>query len=519
MENEELEKLSIIEDKVKEKLTLISKINNPDDLDKNNKNLMKAVTKETYAERGRLLKIIKNNKDFIDELYNKYDMYINVFDILDREENDNYTKTDKINDIKNSLYKEEYTPFEESIIKVIDANIDDLDKMKNELSKLDSNGGIKKLIDLKNTYSEELKNHRKVIDSRYKDEFIHKKATIPTIVTVLPKAVGLAIEKVKVCIKERKEAKTNKEKASKMKKVLAAIGLVAATPVIYTGKFVIDHWYLLLLLLLSLPGFFPFFRKGKDPKSKDDYTEQPQEQEVYETETAGQPVLAGDEVKTPTGETLPAPEPKPIQQPKPAIDYAHDPRFNGQQAVQHAEAYSAEEKATVDEINNMFIDNLEQDYNYVIASRHPDQIVVHSAEDFVQAVKEINPMAPVTVENAEFFYQQQNSTPLRGIERPIIWPEGDTSIHFFENEQALANYIAEGGNPELNMYYNQFIQNGGNMSLLGQIERLYERSDYAEFMNKIGMGGAGAVMLFCLYEAAQYTLAAPTGGLTLALPF
>ena len=606
MELDELEKLNELESKIKEKQELIAKILNPNDIDTKNKSMMKAITKEVHTERGRLLKIFKNNKSELDSLSDKYDMYINIYDILDREENNNYTKADKINDIKNAVMKSEYTPFEQSILEVINGNLDNLDAMKSKMDELDQNGGIKKLISIKESYREELKNHRENIDYRYSNEFIHKKATIPTIVTVLPKAVALAVKKVGVCINERKEAKTNKEKFNKLGKIFKAIGQVAATPVIYTGKFIIDHWYLLLLLLLSLPGLLPFLKKGKEKAKDEDLTEQGQEQEVRVTEREPKTVTAGDKVKEPSLEgvpqgvpsplptmlptkpvpVIPKPQPnitnspimtarpagaspvqgvnvgtnpfptmlptkpvplvpKPLPQitespaltgrpvpaspapdAKPAIDVTTDPRFNGTarpaevgaKAAETAPAMSEQERQAVDELNGRFIDTLENDYNYVIGTRHPDTLVVHSAEEYVKAVRAVNPNANITVENARFFYERQNATPIRGIEKPVVWPEADANVHYFENEQALANYIAEGGDSNLNAFYNHFIEYGGNIGLFNMLGEAFNRSNYAEYMEKLGISGTGALMLFCLYEVGKYALAAPSAGATLALP-
>ena len=582
MNNEELEKILNIKKEIEEKQKEIEKIFDPkevEELIKNDKNATITLNKEVHVTRGRLLKTYKMNRDYIEELYDKYDMFINIYNILNREENDNYTSSDKINDIKNSTIKKEYTPFEEKILAVINNNLDDLEKMTKELNGLDDNHGIRDLIELKETYNEELKKHRENIDTRYKNEFLRKKATLPTIFTVLPKAIGLACKKVANCIKERKEAKTNKAKFNKMMKTMGAIGQVVATPVIYAGKFIIDHWYLLLLLLLALPklSWWPFGKKRKEKeKSDDDELQQEQEQEVTVPETEQEPVLVHDGEKE--GEFVPVPQPelkpaidyasdprfqapkepaavqadtpaKPaidyasdprFQAPKepvavqadtpakPAIDYASDPRFQApKEPVQASDTaktemphMTEEEVSAVDELNNRFIDDLENQYGYVIGSRHQEIQIVHSAEEYVDAVHAMNPYAPVNTENAMTFYQNHMSTFFNHpTQASIIWPEGDDRVHFFETEQDLATHIASGENQELNMYYQRFIQDGGNLSLFDRIGKIYERSDYAEFMNKLGIGGTGALVIFCLYEAAQYGLAAPTGGLSLALPF
>ena len=325
MNNEELQKIVEIKTQIEEQQAKIEKILDPQEIQKllDKKNAQDIINKDIHVARGRLLKQYKVNRDYIEEISYKYDMYINIYNILNREENDNYTATDKINDIKNSTIKTEYTEFEEKILNMIQANLDNLENMKKELDELDENHGIRDLIELKATYLEELKKHKENINSRYKNEFLRKKATLPTIFTVLPKAIGLACKKVANCIREQKEAKTNKSKLNKFIKTLGAIGQVAATPVIYAGKFAIDHWYLLLLLLLRLPKINWPFKPKDDDKKYEEHNDQPQEQEAYEPALA--PAKEPSQVLVGEGdrESVPVQEPAP----RPAIDYANDPRF------------------------------------------------------------------------------------------------------------------------------------------------------------------------------------------------
>ena len=649
MNNEELEKILDIKNQIEEKRKEIRKITNPEDfekLKKENKDALNIINKEVHVTRGRLLKIYKMNRGYIEDLYDKYDMYINIYNILNRVENDNYSRTDKINDLKNSMVKKEYTQFEESILQVIQSNLDDLDKMMKELNELDDNHGIRDLIELKETYNEELKRHRENIDSRYKNEFLRKKATIPTIFTVLPKAIGLACKKVANCIKERKEAKTNKAKFNKVMKTMGAIGQVVATPVIYAGKFVIDHWYLLLLLLLALPKFswWPFGKKKEKDKEKesDDGELQHQEQEATVPEAEKEPVLIGE--KEPEGVPLPVPEaqpkpaidyandprfqakpavqadpkpaidyasdprfqaqpekvpevepkpaidyasdprfqaqpievpevqpkpaidyasdprfqaqpekvpevqPKPAidyasdprfqaqpekapeAQPKPAIDYANDPRFQAQPekaqqvATQEGAKMSADEIEAVDEVTHSFVENLQENNNFVVGSAHPEITVVHSAEEYAEFLRD-SAYKDIPIEDAEEFYVR-NVTSLRGIDRTVIWPEVEAKlpeeyipVRYYENEQELANAIANGEDKELSYYFYQYAENQAKGNIFDRIANAYNNSGYPEYMEKIGIGGTGALVLFCLYEAAQYSLAIPTGGASLALPF
>ena len=616
MNAEELELLNEIKKQIKEKESIVEKIklenSDIEKIQQNNTNF-DSINKNLHVERGRLIATYKSRLKEINSLYDKYDMFINIYHILNKEEGNNYTRSDKINELKNSMFKSEYNEFEEKILNIINNNLEDVDKMKSELYELDENNGIRDLIELKQDYSNVLKEHRENINTRYKNEFIHKKATIPTIFTVLPKAVALSVKKVVNCIRERKEAKTNKAKFNKFIKTLGAMGQVVATPVIYAGKFVVDHWYLLLLALTLLPdkfSLFPFLKKKKD-KDKDDDKEkgdgEPQEQEEFGYNSAEEPTLisigekeneqipvpemdpvidnpvvavdgvpksaidyASDprfsrKVETPEVETVSKPAidyasdprfsrkaetpemetvskpaidyasdprfsrkvetPEVETVPKPAIDYASDPRFSKKIDTPVVEEpkiieLNDEEKAIADEINERFVSNLEQDYGYVVSSRHQDMTVVHSAEEYVEALHNINPLIDVNEENAQFFYQKQMDDALtKPYERNIIWPEADDRVRFFENEQELADYVVSGEDPNLNDYYNRFVQNDGNMGLISQLSHLSESPSYQEFMKKIGISGTGATILFCLYEVAQYGLAIPTDGLSLALPF
>ena len=41
---------------------------------------------------------------------------------------------------------------------------------------------------------------------------------------------------------------------------------------------------------------------------------------------------------------------------------------------------------------------------------------------------------------------------------------------------------------------------------------------FNQFCQTLGVSGGGGIVLFCLYEIAQYGLAGPTGGLSLLAP-
>lgn len=120
---------------------------------------------------------------------------------------------------------------------------------------------------LEDLLREQLKKHKEQIDQRYSDEFLHKKATISTIITSLPKGVALQVRCISTCIDELKEAKTNKERFLGSVELLKSLGMTAATPIIYTVKFMVDHWYIVPLVFGYITGkISELNKKRKDGK-------------------------------------------------------------------------------------------------------------------------------------------------------------------------------------------------------------------------------------------------------------
>ena len=100
-----------------------------------------------------------------------------------------------------------------------------------------------RLISLKEQLQEEIEKHKIQLSARYNNEFINKKTKFGSIVSLLPNAVSIAVEKVKTCLEERKAAKLNKEETVGIMDTLKSVGALAATPFVYLGKFVLDQWY------------------------------------------------------------------------------------------------------------------------------------------------------------------------------------------------------------------------------------------------------------------------------------
>ncbi len=153
-------------------------------------------------------------------------------------------------------------------------------KVKREIERLKQDENNKTQIKDFELFLEELiDKHKEQISSRYKEEFIRKEAKLRALVTVLPKGIVLSIRKLSTCIQELIQSKTNKEKLYNLKEVLKSLGLVAATPGIFTAKFVVKHWYIFLLLLgLKIPKLS---QKGKDNKETESNDFEVQHQEEY----------------------------------------------------------------------------------------------------------------------------------------------------------------------------------------------------------------------------------------------
>lgn len=134
-------------------------------------------------------------------------------------------------------------------------------KLREEISKAKSSSSpeeTKELAKMEELLGTTIDEHKNQINGRYKTEFVNQAGSIKSVITALPKGVGLAIEKIKTCISSLKDAKTNKEKLFGVIDTLKAVGMLAATPFVFTGKFIVKHWYLVVLFIayvIDLPGY------------------------------------------------------------------------------------------------------------------------------------------------------------------------------------------------------------------------------------------------------------------------
>ena len=177
---------------------------------------------------------------------------------------------------------------------------------------------------------------------------------------------------------------------------------------------------------------------------------------------------------------------------------------------------TSEQQERINELVNNFIEKLENNYNFVIGSRHPDIIVVHNEEEFMDAINSINPS--VRVDDPVFFYQKFVSQFTgRTADQQIVWPEQDANAHYFATDEEFLQYVQSGQESALSDYFNDYIAHDGK-EYFARLGDVFSSEGIAELSSTLGISTELAIFMFAAYEALQYGLAIPTGGASLALP-
>ena len=197
--------------------------------------------KKITQYRGKLIRLLKKYRKEIDNAYNE----IEGLEKLGKIFADTKIDTEKIREILQNKENEKYLQYFEEVI-------NNPEKLIKKFKQIYIQKSVRKKVLYKEALELELKEHKRVLNERYEKEFLDKKATLSTIVTVLPKAVALSIRKVATAISELKEAKTNRSKAVKFFEMLKSIGIATVTPAIYAGKFVVNNWYALYSVLRGM---------------------------------------------------------------------------------------------------------------------------------------------------------------------------------------------------------------------------------------------------------------------------
>ena len=137
-----------------------------------------------------------------------------------------------------------------------------LRKIKKEISKIKENGVTaeeqKGLEELETLLATTYEDHKTQLGGRYKTEVVKSPNTVLGVLSVIPKGLGLSVRRIATCIGDLKTAKTNKEKIFKIIDLFKSAGLLAATPIIFTGKLIVKFWFLAILFiayLIDLPSF------------------------------------------------------------------------------------------------------------------------------------------------------------------------------------------------------------------------------------------------------------------------
>lgn len=184
----------------------------------------------------------------------------------------------EIEKIKEELAKYEEAKYTSKITACRGRLINKIQKAINSLEKKQDKTveDINRLNEYKDYLNKELFKHKIQLKDRYSKEFIKGEAKVPDVVITLPKGIATQAKKVAATISEIKNANNNKAKAKAMVDFGKESGLLLATPVIFAGKFAMEHWYLLLLLWN--------LKRNERKKGKEKEKEQPKDKEINQNE-------------------------------------------------------------------------------------------------------------------------------------------------------------------------------------------------------------------------------------------
>ena len=337
--------------------------------------------------------------------------------------------------------------------------------------------------------SEQILKHKSQLKIRYNEEFLQAEAKVPDVITTLPKGIGLQFKRVLNCINEVKQSKTKKAKALGMMNVGKQLGLLLATPVIFAGKFIVEHWYLLLLLLQfdKIDDLKNFFKKQKNSNNQE-INQQHQEVPVESAEKVS--------VKKP----LLNPEVKQYEKP-----YVNIPVNN-----------IAQSNADLNSVINVFKDAGYDVINSSLVDTFLEMLRESGLTNGVIYYKNIEEAASQLGIPSEIANQ---TTPSFARNLNVCWVIGPGGL--FENEQAfleimssnyndivslveanpeLFNMISEKQSIGLNNAFNESFGNLGNSSLLETLKNT----------------GTGLTAIYLIYKLGQTALIGPAA---LASPF
>lgn len=478
----------------------------------------------------------------------------------------------KLNEFEEAKYTTKITSYRGKVI----------NKLKKIIKKLESEEHLSQdAVEILNNYkdelSEELFKHKLQLRNRYNEEFIHGQAKVPDILSTLPKGMTLQVQKVINTINEIKNAKGNKEKLTAVSNFAKQSGLLAATPAIFTGKFVIEHWYLILLLFRgNLLNWLKNLLKGKGKNDSDD--------EVKNNDA--QPEESPDNVQSPDPNSPrvgkfppifpPLPNPKDGQSPEGTGDIPEGepvPKTEGepgfavnegqglpdllktlQNKIDNAKGDLKAKIQTLKEIiekiakNNQTIPvpivnggdetlissenifTIEQQRNYLYEYAKAAYRVDSMGNGYAiyNNIEEYALQNDMSVEEAKEWLRTSllsngNITSIRFI------VDNEFGLGFYNSEEEFINYLTNNmglhdvdlNSQTMQQYLLNIEKIGNDISLMGTEFDQNPLADGAitEIIDGLtSKYGSTGVVLFILYEVLQYGLAYPTGGVTLALP-
>lgn len=499
----------------------------------------------------------KEEKRILEEFYNDTTKEISKLD--DKEKENETPPNDKLEELQRKLEKEKKQNNEKEMIHIRGQLIKELNyriKIEKDLEKK------QELEDLK---QKTLADHKELINKKYKDDYVKKKKTFAGIVTVLPKGIALAFKKVAATIEELKLARTTKEKTKGIEEALKDSLQLIGTPIDFSLRFAVNHWYLLLLLLsfkLPIIDKIPFSirLKNKNNNNFQNMETQASLASILETikEYLKEKSLEAEHVieatKEGIGSVFKNPSSSPASNVSPEVWTPADQKkerlaiksieeatkqlkkvqgtpvitTTGMEAFESAvEAQETKELAaarkvlsetvadatqtmemteevtsTIKKVSDEFIQMLKDGHNFVIGEDIPDMKIVHSAEEFVNYIKEINSKAPVTLEGAADFYNDYSRmTPLNI--RNVIWPEVDEELHYFSTKEELIQYILEGKSKDLTEYFESF-ENSDSMNKLFSDVNFHKLAE--ELAEKLGVSVTVAIGILCITYAGGKAL-------------
>lgn len=322
---------------------------------------------------------------------------------------------------------------------------------------------LEELKELNELLTEQLYKHKTMLNERYKKSFLEAHAKVPDIVTTLPYGIYLQVQKVNNAINELKNAKEEKAKSIATVNALKEVGLLVGTPIHFAGKFVIEHWYL-LLLGLKFPELKKFFKERQENRGKE-----PELQEQEVPESVSSPVVE--------------------MEPEPTL--AEYLGFSSYESPADAFINKVNENGLLGENISLY--------------RNQEELIKALGFNYEDYIKGL------VVIPKEAFYDK-------------VWLIGNGGL--FPTEEAFMNALNLNvssfesfinNNPEMLEFFKQANENA---ALLKDYQLL--SSETLENLKSLGIdcaaSGASLTVLYMLYKLAVLGLAIPTGGVTLATP-